>query len=76
MGIKDETRKRALLLHYSGPEVDKTFDTLEDTGEDKNYKTAVENVPPTLIPKSTQLTRPTAELGQLPYKTQNSCEDL
>ena len=42
MGIKDETRKRAPLLHYSGPEVDETFDTLEETGKDKDYKTAVE----------------------------------
>ncbi|XP_067045446.1 uncharacterized protein [Acropora muricata] len=38
MGIEDEKRKRALLLHYSGPEVDEIFDTLEDTGEDKDYK--------------------------------------
>ena len=37
MGIED-----ALLLHYSGPEVDEIFDTLENTGEEKDYKTAVE----------------------------------
>ncbi|XP_044166850.1 uncharacterized protein K02A2.6-like [Acropora millepora] len=37
-------RKRALLLHYSGPEVDEIFDTLEDTGEDKDYKKAVEKL--------------------------------
>ncbi|XP_067044329.1 uncharacterized protein [Acropora muricata] len=44
MGIEDEKRKRALLLHYSGPEVDEIFDTLEDTGEDKDYKKAVEKL--------------------------------
>ena len=44
MGIEDEKRKRALLLHYSGPEVDEIFDTLEGTGEDKDYKTAVEKL--------------------------------
>ena len=44
MGIEDEKRKRALLLHYSGPEVDEIFDTLEHTGEDKDYKKAVEKL--------------------------------
>ena len=37
MGIEDSKQKRALLLHYSGPEVDEIFDALEDTGEDKDY---------------------------------------
>ena len=49
MGIEDAKQKRALLLHYSGPEVDEIFDALEDTGEDKDYKKA----------ESTQLTRST-----------------
>ena len=40
MGIADAKQKCALLLHYSGPEVD----TLEGTGEDKDYKTAVEKL--------------------------------
>ena len=44
MGIDDAKQKRALLLHYSGPEVDEIFDTLEGTGEDKDYKTAVEKL--------------------------------
>ena len=44
MGIDNTTQKRALLLHYSGPEVDEIFDTLENTGEDKDYKTAVEKL--------------------------------
>jgi len=44
MGIADAKQKRALLLHYSGPEVDEIFDTLEGTGEDEDYKTAVEKL--------------------------------
>ena len=44
MGIEVEKRKHALLLHYSGPEVDKIFDTLEYVGEDKDYKKAVEKL--------------------------------
>ena len=44
MGIEDPKQTRALLLHYSGPEVDEIFDTLENTGEDKDYKTAVEKL--------------------------------
>jgi len=34
-------RKRALLLHYAGPDVDEIFDTLPNTGEDNDYDTAV-----------------------------------
>ena len=44
MRIADAKQKRALLLHYSCPEVDEIFDTLEGTGEDKDYKTAVEKL--------------------------------
>ena len=44
MGITDTKQKFALLLHYSGPEVDEIFDTLEDTGKDKDYKKAVEKL--------------------------------
>ena len=44
MGNEDAKQKRALLLHYSGPEVDEIFDTLEDTGEDKDYTKAVEKL--------------------------------
>jgi hypothetical protein len=38
MNITDATQKRALLLHYAGPDVDDIFETLPDTGEDKDYK--------------------------------------
>ena len=44
VGIEDVKQKRALLLHYSGPEVDEIFDTLEDTDEDKDNKKAVEKL--------------------------------
>ena len=34
-------RKRALLLHYAGPDVDEIFDTLPNTGDGGDYDTAV-----------------------------------
>ncbi len=37
MDIKDESRKRALLLHYSGEEVNDLFDTLPDKGDKVFY---------------------------------------
>ena len=42
MDVKEESRKRAFLLHYSGEEVNDIFDTLPDTGEDNDYKGACE----------------------------------
>ena len=44
MGITEDKQKRALLLHYGGPEIDEIFDTLQDVGEDKDYKKAVEKL--------------------------------
>ena len=44
MGIEDAKQKRALLLHYCGPEVDEIFDTLKNTGDENDYKTAVEKL--------------------------------
>ena len=40
MNITIPKRKRALLLHYAGPDVDEIFDTLPDTGGDNYYDTA------------------------------------
>ena len=40
--ITETKQQRALLLHYAGPAVDEIFDTLPDTGEDKDYKAAVD----------------------------------
>ena len=42
LDIKDKKRKRALLLHYAGEEVNDVFDTLSDTGDD--YDTAVQKL--------------------------------
>ena len=44
MNITVPKRKRALLLHYAGPEADEIFDTLPNTGEDGKYATAVEKL--------------------------------
>ena len=44
MGITDDKQKRALLLHYAGPSVDEIFDTLDNTGEDKDYKKAIDKL--------------------------------
>ena len=41
MNITVPKRKRALLLHYAGPDVDEIFDTLQETGEESEYDTAV-----------------------------------
>ena len=41
MNITIRKQKRALLLHYAGPDVDEIFDTLPNTGEDNYYHTAV-----------------------------------
>ncbi len=51
MNITDATQKRALLLHYAGPDVDNIFETLPDTGEDKDYKKAVECLNAYFVPK-------------------------
>lgn len=40
LDIKDDTRKRAMLLHYAGEGVQDIFDTFTDTGEAKDYKCA------------------------------------
>ena len=44
MNITVPKRKRALFLHYAGPEVNEIFDTLPDTGDDNDYATAVEKL--------------------------------
>ena len=51
MDVKEESRKRALLLHYSGEEVSDLFDTLPDTGEDNDYKEACEALTRYFTPK-------------------------
>ena len=44
--------KRALLLHYAGPAVDEIFDTVPETGEDKDYKAAVDALNTYFIPQA------------------------
>ena len=44
MHIEDITRKRALLKHYIGPSAFDIFETLSDTGDEKDYKTAMERL--------------------------------
>lgn len=38
-------------MHYAGPDVDDIFETLPDTGEDKDYKKAVECLNAYFVPK-------------------------
>ena len=42
--VKDNARKRALLLYQAGPEVHEIFKTLPDTGDEKNYEAAVNSL--------------------------------
>ena len=51
MDVKEESRKRALLLHYSGEEVYDLFDTLPDTDKDNNYKEACKALTRYFMPK-------------------------
>lgn len=49
--VTDRAQKRARLLHLAGPEVPKIFETLEDTGADNNYDSAVQNLDEYFKPK-------------------------
>ena len=51
LGITNNARKRALLLHFSGQEVDDIFDTLADTGDDDNYDKAKKSLTDYFSPK-------------------------
>ncbi|CAB4044482.1 Hypothetical predicted protein, partial [Paramuricea clavata] len=55
MDIKDDTRKRALLLYAAGNEVEKIFATLSEVGEEKDYKKAVEKLNEYFLPKKNVL---------------------
>ena len=44
MNIEDDTRKRALLLHYIGSSAFDIFETLSDTGDEKDYKAAMDRL--------------------------------
>lgn len=48
---KNKQRRRAQLLHYAGPDVQDIFYTLGNTGEDSNYKAAVDALNAYFIPQ-------------------------
>ena len=49
--ITDKTQQRALLLHMAGPQVQEIFETLTDTGNDEDFKTAVDKLTAYFMPK-------------------------
>ena len=51
MDINDASRKRALLLHYVGEDVNDIFETLPDRGEEKDFKEACEALTQYFIPR-------------------------
>ncbi len=51
LNIKEDTQKRALLLYQVGEATQEIFDTLSDTGEDKDYKVALEKLDEYFSPK-------------------------
>ncbi|XP_028406801.1 uncharacterized protein LOC114529243 [Dendronephthya gigantea] len=50
--ITEAKQQHALLLHYAGPAVDEIFDTLPDTGEDKDCKKAIDALNTYFIPQA------------------------
>ena len=53
--ITDDKRKRALLLYQAGSRVHEIFRQLQDTGEDKDYKTAVDKLNEYFEPQKNRL---------------------
>ena len=51
LNIKDDTQKRDLLFYQAGEATQEIFDTLADTGEDKDYKIAIEKLDAYFAPK-------------------------
>ena len=49
LNVKDDARKRALLLYQAGQETQEIFKTLSDTGA--NYKTAIKKLDEYFLPK-------------------------
>ena len=48
--IKDDTRKRAMLLHFAGESVSNIFSTLSDTGDETDYKKATDSLTNYFLP--------------------------
>ena len=74
MNITVPKRKRALLLHYAGPEVDEIFDTLPNTGDDSDYATAVEMLNEYFSPQ-TNITYEACNFRQTRQKDDESWEE-
>ena len=53
--VKSKSRQRALLLYLAGPEVEKIFATLPETGEDSDYEKAEEKLTAYFSPKKNTL---------------------
>ncbi|CAB4027153.1 Hypothetical predicted protein [Paramuricea clavata] len=51
VNVKDNAQKRALLLYQAGEATQEIFDTLSETGEDNDYKTAIEKLDEYFSPK-------------------------
>jgi cell fate (sporulation/competence/biofilm development) regulator YlbF (YheA/YmcA/DUF963 family) len=49
--VKDNAQKRALLLYQAGETTQEIFDTISETGEDNDYKTATEKLDEYFFPK-------------------------
>ena len=69
MNITVPKRKRALLLHYAGPEVDKIFDTLPNDG-DSDYATAAKKLNEYYSPQ-TNIAYEVYNFHQTKQKTEN-----
>ena len=52
MNITDKQQKKALMLHFAGPEVAEIFDTLEDSEAETDYKAAVEKLTEYFAPQT------------------------
>ena len=52
MNINENKRKKELMLHFAGPAVNEIFDTLDDTEQESDYKTAVEKLTAYFAPQT------------------------
>ena len=51
VNVKDNAQKRALLLYQAGEATQEIFDTLSETDEDNEYKTAIVKLDEYFSPK-------------------------
>ena len=81
MNIKNPTRKRALLLHYVGHSAFDVFETLSDTGDVKDFKTAMERLtehfnPQRNVEYEIYLFRQPRNIRSVCYTITTTCLDL